>query len=70
VSDTENSRASVKIPKDLYLQIQKAIEGKGFATVDDYVTYFLRVSFGKKPGQAIDSDDAAVIERLKALGYV
>ncbi|MGD0477839.1 MAG: CopG family transcriptional regulator [Nitrososphaerales archaeon] len=63
-------KKAVAIPEDLYEQIQGAIKGKGFSTVDDYVTYFLRISFGKQPQKEEEGDDSKVIDQLKALGYI
>lgn len=63
-------KKTVAIPADLYEQIRKSIEGKGFSTVDDYVAYFLRISFGKQPQKEEAGDDSKVIDQLKSLGYI
>jgi Arc/MetJ-type ribon-helix-helix transcriptional regulator len=65
-----NERISVSIPADLHAQIKKSIEGKGFNTVDDFVTYILRVTMGKQPTKPENSDDSAVVDQLRALGYI
>src|SRR5712692_6461414 len=63
-------RIPVSIPADLYAQIKKSIEGKGFSTVDDFVTYVLRVTMGKQPDKPEDVEDSGVVDQLKALGYI
>jgi Arc/MetJ-type ribon-helix-helix transcriptional regulator len=65
-----NELISVSIPADLHAQIKKSIEGKGFSTVDDFVTYVLRVTMGKQPVKSEDVDDSGVVDQLKALGYI
>jgi Arc/MetJ-type ribon-helix-helix transcriptional regulator len=65
-----NEKVSVSIPADLHAQIKKSIEGKGFSTVDDFVTYVLRVTMGKQLVKPESADDGAVVDQLKALGYI
>jgi len=65
-----NERVSISIPADLHAQIKKSIEGKGFSTVDDFVTYVLRVTVGKQPAKPENADDSIVVDQLKALGYI
>ena len=63
-------RIPVSIPADLHAQIKKSIEGKGFSTVDDFVTYVLRVTMGKQLDKPEDVEDSGVVDQLKALGYI
>ena len=70
MSQARQGRVTVSIPEDLYESIKKRIEGKGFSTPDDFVTYVLRISLGKQPDASETADDEKVIEQLKALGYI
>jgi Arc/MetJ-type ribon-helix-helix transcriptional regulator len=71
LEDSGQKRTNVSIPEDLYEQIKEAIKGTGFSSVDDYVTYFLRIHVGKKPSQEdVNRDDSKVIDQLKSLGYL
>lgn len=71
LSQPQRGKISVAIPEDLYESIKKRIEGKGFSTPDDFVTYVLRVSMGKQQDSSAPvDDDEKVIEQLKALGYI
>ncbi|MEM0117536.1 MAG: hypothetical protein QXV32_03740 [Conexivisphaerales archaeon] len=69
---SEEGRVAVKIPAELFKQIQEAIAGTGFATVDDYITYTLYVSLGKKPTKTDTSpdDEQRVFDQLRSLGYL
>lgn len=68
-SDPEDN-AVVRIPKDLYEEIEKGLRDKGFSTVDDFVTYVLRVTLGKPSETLSEEDTKSVTDRLKRLGYV
>jgi Arc/MetJ-type ribon-helix-helix transcriptional regulator len=63
-------KIAVMIPEDLHRQIKLLIQGKNFSTVDDFVTYTLRISVGKVAEKGEVEDDAIIKERLKALGYL
>jgi hypothetical protein len=65
-----SDKHQVLIPQDLYDLVRKLIEGKGFSTVDDYVTFVLRVNMGKKSSSNKQVDDENVMKQLKALGYI
>jgi len=70
LSDNSPAKKQISIPEDLYEDIRKSIEGKGFSTVDDYVTYVFRIAMGKKSSDVQDTDNDKVMEQLKALGYI
>ncbi len=49
---------TITIPKPLFEKIRKDIEGTGFGSVSDYVTFILR------------QDEKDIKKRLKDLGYL
>ncbi len=64
---------TITIPSALFSKVKERIEGTGFSSVSDYVTYILRetitdMEISKNKGRK--ADDVTVIERLKALGYI
>jgi len=68
---------TVSIPKPLYEKIKKRIEGTGFTSVSDYVTYVLRevlasLEEGEKEKEEPFSreEEEKIKERLRALGYI
>lgn len=61
---------TVHIPRDLHDEIAKSLESKGFAKVDDFVVYVLRVTMGKQAEVMDKEDTKSVTERLKRLGYI
>jgi len=63
-------KLTVNLDEDLYQSIQKAITGKGFASVDDFVNYVLRIAVGKQKEELDQQDTEAITARLKALGYI
>jgi hypothetical protein len=66
----DSKKISVMIESDLFHDLEKMIQGTGFASVEDYVNYVLRTQTGKK-SEALTSEDTEVImSRLKALGYI
>jgi len=70
LSDPLEEKFTVNLDEDLYQSIQKAITGKGFATVDDFVNYVLRIAVGKQKEELDQEDTEAITARLKALGYI
>ncbi|WP_297549395.1 CopG family transcriptional regulator [Thermococcus sp.] len=64
----------VKIPKSLYERIKEQIEGSGFESVDEYVTYVLREVLANLEGEDeevfSEEEEEKVKERLRALGYL
>ncbi|MCL4435482.1 MAG: ribbon-helix-helix domain-containing protein [Thaumarchaeota archaeon] len=66
---------TVSIPVALHNRIKGLIEGKGFKSVSDYVTFVLREIVSAHESEQIAAPfDAADLERikrrLKALGYL
>lgn len=68
-------RVTLKIPRELYDNVQRLIEGTGFRSVNDFAVHVLRdvVAGGK-----LNADQSGlsphevelVRQRLKALGYL
>ncbi len=66
---------TVSIPVTLYNRIKKLIEGTGFTSVSQYVTYVLReiVAEHEKAAQEepfTEEDKQRIIEKLRKLGYL
>jgi metal-responsive CopG/Arc/MetJ family transcriptional regulator len=60
---------TVSIPKPLYAKAKKVIEGTGFTSVSDFVTYILRDIISAEP-DASPEELERVRKKLKALGYL
>jgi len=66
----------VSIPESLFKRIEKLIEGSGFKSVSEFVTFVLRqvvadMEAEKLKGEGLtDEEKKAIIERLKRLGYL
>lgn len=63
-------KKEVRLDKELFDELASKLPGTSFASVDDYVSYLVRVQLGKKQAVFDDKDNSAVEERLKALGYI
>jgi len=66
---------TVSIPITLYNRIKKLIQGTGFTSVSQYVTYVLRevVSEHERASEEepfTEEDKEKIIEKLKRLGYI
>ncbi len=66
---------TLKIPRELYDNLAKLIEGTGFRSVTEFATYVLRdVAAGgkldRKPPGLTDQEVDAIRQRLRALGYI
>jgi len=66
---------TVSIPVTLYNRIKKLIEGTGFTSVSQYVTYVLRevVAEHEQASQEepfTEEDKERIIEKLRKLGYI
>ncbi len=67
-------KVTIKIPRELYDNLQKMIEGTGFASTTEFIVFVMRtiVSSGTLTEEdALTVDEVKVIkERLKRLGYL
>ena len=67
---------TVSIPVTLYERIRKLIEGTGFTSVSQFVTYVLREVVAEMEEEKLRSEGITeeerreIIERLKRLGYL
>jgi len=82
--DTSSSRnggrrakyTTVSIPVTLYNRIKQLIEGTGFTSVSQFVTYVLREIVADMERERLESEEVSeeerkrIIERLKRLGYL
>ncbi len=62
---------TITIPAPLFEKITEEINGTGFSSVSDYVTFVLRelvAEMREKDGKKKDRD--VVMAKLKALGYM
>ena len=68
-------KVTLKIPRPLYEQLGKIIEGSGFRSVNEFIVYVLRdlVSLkgeGTRKEEGLTKDEVEAIKRrLKHLGY-
>jgi hypothetical protein len=67
---SEEKKVAVMIPEDLFDDISKSIQNKGFSKVDDFVSYVLRIVVGKRASDFQKEDDEVIMRQLKGLGYV
>ena len=66
---------TVSIPLELHKKIKKKIQGTGFTSASDYVTYVLREVMASLEEEEKDEvfseeEEEKVKERLRALGYL
>ena len=66
---------TVSIPVTLYERIKRLIEGTGFTSVSQYVTYVLREVVAAheeaRGGEPFTEEDKRrILEKLKRLGYI
>ncbi len=77
-TETKRKYTTITIPAALFARIKKRIDGTGFSSVSDYVTYVLRetvadMEMSGRSGKARirkKREENTIIERLKALGYI
>jgi hypothetical protein len=74
-SDRRVKYTTVSIPIALHERIKGLIEGKGFKSVSDYVTFILREIVVAHETEIMDApfnvgDTELIKKRLKALGYI
>ncbi len=73
---TKRKYTTVSIPVTLYERIEKLIEGTGFTSVSQFVTYVLREVVAQMEEEKLRSEVVSeeekreIIERLKRLGYL
>jgi len=67
-------RVTIKIPRPLYEQMKKLIQGTGFSSVTEFVVYVLRdvVAVGKmgEEGTLTEEEMEQIRKRLRSLGYL
>ena len=66
---------TVSIPITLYKRIKRLIEGTGFTSVSQYVTYVLREVVAAHEAEAYEEpfteeDKERILEKLRRLGYL
>ncbi len=64
---------TISIPIQLYEKVKHMIEGTGFSSVSDYVTYVLRELVASYEESKLDftrEDEERIKRRLRALGYL
>ncbi len=67
---------TVSIPVTLYERIRRLIDGTGFTSVSQFVTYILREVIAemeeeKLRSEAVSEEEKrAIVERLRRLGYL
>ncbi|MEB3846388.1 MAG: ribbon-helix-helix domain-containing protein [Desulfurococcales archaeon] len=75
MAEKKGKYTTVSIPVTLYNRIKKLIEGTGFTSVSQYVTYVLRevVAEHEQASQEepfTEEDKERIIEKLRKLGYI
>jgi len=71
---TGKDKVTIKIPRPLYENLGRIIEGGGFNSVTDFIVYILRdlissKSVKKEPSLAKEEIEM-IKKRLKSLGYL
>ncbi len=71
---TEKDKVTIKIPRPIYENLGKIIEGGGFNSVTEFIVYILRDLISSMPVKKESSLTREEIEmvkkRLKSLGYL
>jgi len=71
---TEKDKVTIKIPRQLYDNLNHIIEGGGFNSVTEFIVYVLRdlisSSSVKKEPFLTKEEIEVVKKRLKSLGYL
>lgn len=69
-----SDKVTIKIPRQLYDNINEIIEGTGFSSATDFIVYVLRdISSSSKIKEDVNltKDEVKLIrKRLKSLGYL
>jgi metal-responsive CopG/Arc/MetJ family transcriptional regulator len=67
-------RVTIKIPRELFESLERRIEGTGFTSVTEFITFVMRTiaSAGTVTGHDRLTDDevSAIRKRLERLGYL
>jgi hypothetical protein len=64
-------RVEIQIPAEVAAKIQKRIQGTGFGTVDEFVSYVLaRLLENSAEVPFSEEDEKRLKERLRSLGYI
>lgn len=67
-------KVTIKIPKELYENLQNMIEGTGFSSVTEFIVFVMRsLAAGgniKSEDKLTEEEVKAIRERLKKLGYL
>jgi len=67
-------RVTIKIPRELFVSLQGIIQGTGFSSVTEFVTFVMRTiaSSGTiaEQDRLTDHEVSAIRERLQRLGYL
>jgi metal-responsive CopG/Arc/MetJ family transcriptional regulator len=67
---------TVSIPESLFKRIEKIIEGSGFKSVSEFVTFVLRQVVADMEAEKLreegltEEEKKAIVDRLKRLGYL
>jgi len=68
------AKVTIKIPRELYQKLGQMIQGTGFSSVTEFITFVLRnlASGGDIKGEdkLTEEEVKAVRERLRRLGYL
>lgn len=67
-------RVTIKIPRELYENLQGMIEGTGFSSVTEFIVFVMRTlaSSGsiKEEDRLTEDEVKAIKKRLRRLGYL
>ena len=67
------SKVTIKIPRELYKNLQKLIENTGFSSVTEFISFTMRtIASGKTlENEGLTQEEVEKIrKRLKVLGYI
>ena len=71
---TEKDKVTIKIPRPIYENLGKIIEGSGFNSVTEFIVYILRDLISSrlvKKEPSLTGDEIKIVKkRLKSLGYL
>jgi Arc/MetJ-type ribon-helix-helix transcriptional regulator len=71
---TEKDKVTIKIPRPIYKNLSKIIEGGGFNSVTEFIVYILRdliSSRSVKKEPSLTKEEIEIVKkRLKSLGYL